>query len=39
MEFTTQSTNFTDSQLKFRRNFLFILKKRYLMCDDGDEDR
>ena len=39
MKFSIQSCNFTDSQLKFRRNMLYILKKRYLTCDEGNVDR
>jgi len=31
LKFCTQSQNFTDSQLKFRRNHTFLLKRLYLV--------
>lgn len=37
VKFSAESQNFTDSRLKFKRNFLFILKKKYLLCE-GDTD-
>ena len=39
LRFSINSCNFTDSQLKFRRNFLYILKKRYLQCSDWNQEK
>lgn len=37
LKFSTQSHNFTDSQLKFQRNYLFILKKKYLLANNKED--
>ena len=34
LRFSTENQNFTDSRLKFRRNFLYVLKKVFLLGDN-----
>jgi hypothetical protein len=36
IRFASESTNYTDSRLKFKRNFIFIMKKLYLLNKDDE---